>query len=81
MRFDLASGSYLLAFREDPSRRVADPTEIFVPSALFPDGFDVQVLPSGRWRHDPHSERLLVYRGDAAGHAVRIDRRRRRPAD
>jgi hypothetical protein len=76
MRLDAESRSFLLAFRDDPARRVADPTEVFVPRGYYPEGFTVQVLPSGRSHYDEHSERLLVYRSDAAGHAVRIDPRR-----
>jgi hypothetical protein len=73
MRLDAAKRSFLLAFRDDPARRVADPTELFVPRDFYPEGFTVRVLPSGRWTYDEHSERLLVYRSDASGHAVWID--------
>lgn len=79
LRFDRTSGSYLLVFAEDETRRVSDPTEIFVPRSVYPDGFDVRVLPEGRWRYDEHTERLLVYRSGAPGHAVHLTRREPAP--
>jgi hypothetical protein len=72
MRFDRESRSFVLTYGDDPERRTSDPTEIFVPKELYPEGFDVQVLPAGTWTYDEPSQRLLVYRSRAEGHAIRV---------
>ncbi len=72
MRFDRERRVFSLSFR-DASDGASDPTEVFVPSELYPGGFRVEVLPGGRARLDPIARRVLVYRGRAAtGHLVRI---------
>ena len=41
MRFDAKRGLFTFSFRHDS--RLAEPTEIFVPNAQFPDGYRVEV--------------------------------------
>jgi hypothetical protein len=73
MHFDVQSRTFILRFRDDPDVRPPDPTEIFVPATLqYPDGFTVAVSGGGRWTHDRHNQRVLVYRGDGDPHEVRI---------
>jgi hypothetical protein len=41
MEFDMHTGSFLYHFRHDPI--VPTPTEIFIPSLHYPDGYEVEV--------------------------------------
>lgn len=75
MRFERENRSFVLTWGDDPERRTSDPTEIFLPKDLYPEGFDVQVLPAGTWTWDEPTQRLLVYRSGAAGHALRVSPR------
>lgn len=73
MSFDAATRSFLFRFRDDDEVRRPDPTEIFVPAKRrYPDGFDVAVTDGDRWTFDEHTQRLLLYRGSATTHEVRI---------
>lgn len=77
MRFDAASREFTFRFADDPERRPPDPSEIFLPAKRrYPDGFVVEVTPGDRWVFDEHNQRVLLYRGPATTHDVRI-----RPAD
>ena len=73
MRFSPRERAFTLRFRDDPVRTPPDPTEIYLPARrLYDDGFEVEIEPAGEWRFDAHQQRLLVYRGPAASHVVRV---------
>ena len=73
MRFDTGSREFTFRFQDDPAAAPPDPTEIFLPARLvYAGGFDVDVTQGDRWTFDEQNQRLLLYRGSAALHAVRI---------
>lgn len=73
MRFDAVTRAFSFRFRDDPEDSPPDPTEIFLPARRrYPDGFVVEVTPGDRWTFDEHNQRLLLYRGAASTHEVRI---------
>ncbi len=73
MSFDAATRTFSFRFRDDEAVRRPDPTEIFVPAKRrYPEGFDVAVTDGDRWTFDEHTQRLLLYRGGATTHEVRI---------
>jgi hypothetical protein len=73
MGFDAASRAFSFRFRDDPEASPPDPTEIFLPAdRRYPGGFTVEVTPGDRWTFDDHGQRLLVYRGPATTHQVRV---------
>jgi endoglycosylceramidase len=73
MGFDAKSRTFTFSFRDDPTTRPHDPSEIFLPAKLaYPTGFTVEVTAGDRWKFDEHNERLLLYRGDATQHSIRI---------
>ncbi len=45
MRFDPATGTFVLAFQ--PEARIRAPTEIFLPPYRYPKGYDVELAPAG----------------------------------
>jgi endoglycosylceramidase len=54
---------FTYTFAEDTSRRVADPTTIFVPFARhFPTGVVVETTPGDRATVDPKRNRILIRR-------------------
>lgn len=57
MRFDLATRVFEYTFRPDPT--IDAPTEIFVPSLHYPDGYEV-VTSAGSVTQEPEQMRLLV---------------------
>ncbi len=59
-----------LTFHDDPTHPAHDPTVIHVPDGLYPEGFNVEVSPSGRWRFDPATRSVLVYRSRWPEHRV-----------
>ncbi len=63
---------YELTYHDDPTRRAHDPTVIHVPDGIYPEGFSVEVSPSGRWRFDPATRSVLVYRSRWPEHRVVI---------
>lgn len=68
-----ASGAFVYAFAEDTSRRVADPTVIFVPARHFPNGFTVETSPGDVAIPRPDQQRVLIRRDRTrAVHTVTI---------
>ena len=75
MHFDSGSGEFTFTFRDDPEAKPPDPSEIFLPAKrVYPDGYDVEVTPGDRFTFDELNQRLLLYRGTATEHTVRITR-------
>jgi len=73
MRFDTSSRAFSFTFRDDPAAAPSDPTEIFLPARrIYPHGYEVEVTPGDRWTFDELNQRLLLYRGAAPEHTVRI---------
>jgi endoglycosylceramidase len=68
-----ASGAFVYRFAEDTSRRVADPTVIFVPERHFPNGFTVETTPGDVAIPQPDAQRVLIRRDRTrAEHTVTI---------
>lgn len=73
MGWDPDSKEFNLAFHDDTSRTVNDPTEIFIPAARhYAGGFNVEVSAGDRWEYEAASNRILVYRGTSTQHTVRV---------
>lgn len=73
MSFAPRTLEFRLRFDDDPRYAPPDPTEIFLPvTALYADGFQVEIEPDGAWRFDEHTGRLLIYRGSGTSHEVRV---------
>lgn len=73
MSFDVATKEFAFSFRDDPEANPTEPTEIFLPAARhYPGGFEVEVTPGDRWAFDAAEERLVVFRGSAEEHEVRV---------
>ncbi len=73
MHFDLSSKEFVFSYSDDSAHAVADPSEIFVPADRhYPNGFSVEVTAGDRWEFDPAHSRLLLYRGGAPTHSVRL---------
>lgn len=73
MGFDTDTKEFHLVFRNDDERRPPDPTEIFIPAARhYPDGFVVEVTAGDRWELDESGNRILLFRGKAETHEVRV---------
>ena len=71
MHFDPETREFSVSWQNDPQRQPQDPTEIFVPAARhYPDGFLIELTPGDRAVRD--GDRLLVYRGKASTHTVRV---------
>ena len=71
MHFDLESRQFELSFHDDADLQLPDPTEIFVPVARhYPNGFDVEVTMGDRWERE--DDRILLFRGGANEHTLRI---------
>ena len=76
MGFDSASRTFTFSFRDDPAAKPHDPSEIFLPAKLtYPEGFAVEVTAGDRWTFDEQNQRLLLYRGAAAQHSLRVTAR------
>jgi endoglycosylceramidase len=73
MSFDSASKEFTFSFTNDGEHNPPDPTEIFIPAARhYPEGFAVEVSAGDRWEVDASGNRLLVFRGGASTHTLRI---------
>jgi len=71
--FDATTRTFTLRFADDPAASPPDPTEIFLPARRrYPEGFAVELTAGDRWTFDEHNQRLLVYRGPATTHDVRV---------
>jgi hypothetical protein len=72
MAFDPKQRSFEFAFRHDPALRA--PTEVFVPSLHYPDGYEVEVS-DGEYQVD-RAAQTLTYRHsmDREVHRIRINR-------
>lgn len=67
------SGAFVYRFAEDTSRRVADPTIIFVPERHFPNGFTVETSPGDVAIVQASRQRVLIRRDRMrAEHTVTI---------
>jgi hypothetical protein len=63
LSFDVASRSFTYAFAEDPTRRISDPTVIFVPFARhYPTGVVVETTPGDSVVLDEKRNRILLRR-------------------
>ncbi len=63
LSFDPVSREFTYTFSEDPTRRIADPTVIFVPFARhYPTGVVVETTPGDRAIIDVERSRILVRR-------------------
>jgi endoglycosylceramidase len=56
------TGAFTYTFAEDPDRRIADPTVIFVPARHFPGGVVVETTPGDRAKVKLEDQRVLVRR-------------------
>lgn len=76
MSFDPQTKEFRLVFRDDESRTVPDPTEIFLPAARhYPNGVDLEVPSNGdriAIESGTAGARVLLYRGSAVTHEVRL---------
>ncbi|MDG2307388.1 MAG: cellulase family glycosylhydrolase [Candidatus Binatia bacterium] len=72
MSFNARTLEFSLRFEDDPEHSPPDPTEIFLSSALYDEGFVVGLGPDDTWTYDEPTQRLLVYRGSSATHEVRV---------
>lgn len=73
MGFDVDTKEFNVSFRNDDARRPPDPTEIFVPATRhYPNGFEVEVTAGDRWELDATGTRILLYRGHATEHHLRV---------
>jgi hypothetical protein len=61
MRWELATRTFEFTWLPDPAIDV--PTEIFVPTVQYPDGYRVE-LSGGAYRQEPEYFRLLVETAD-----------------
>lgn len=76
MSWDPQSKELNFAFRNDAGRQASDPTEIFIPAARhYPAGFDVEVSGGDQWEYDAANNRILMYRGAATEHTLRLTAR------
>jgi len=73
MRFDADSGQFSATVDADPS--IESPTEIYVPAAQYPDGFDIDCDAVVQVRQDPEGQWIFL-KAHASG-SVRIALRRR----
>ncbi len=73
-RFDADSRELSYVFAEDPSRRIPDPTILFVPfDRIYPDGVQVDVSPGDRAVVDVRRSRIVVRRDrGSALHTVHV---------
>ena len=73
MSFDVQRGLFEYEFVDDPE--IGAPSEIFVPTLHFPNGYAVEVS-DGRFEANP-AEQILVYYHDTprSAHTIRIGRR------
>eukprot|EP00091_Calanus_sinicus_P018549 TRINITY_DN4274_c0_g1_i3.p1 TRINITY_DN4274_c0_g1~~TRINITY_DN4274_c0_g1_i3.p1 ORF type:complete len:202 (-),score=49.55 TRINITY_DN4274_c0_g1_i3:25-630(-) len=60
LEFDPESRSFQYEFMPNPE--IASPTEIFVPSVLFPDGFEVDVSDNLQWEEDELARNKILVR-------------------
>jgi endoglycosylceramidase len=73
MRFDADSKEFTFSFRNDDALAPPDPTEIFLPASRhYPQGFAVDLTAGDRWEYDAPASRILLYRGAADTHSLRI---------
>lgn len=74
LHFDPDSREFTYTFAEDPTRRVSDPTTIFVPFARhYPTGVVVETTPGDRAIVDERHSRILVRRDrSSAVHTVTV---------
>lgn len=56
--FDDGSGTFKLKFNSDP--KIQAPTEIMLPAATFPNGYNVQMSPEGSLVQYAHNTRTLA---------------------
>jgi hypothetical protein len=64
--WDPVSREVAFTFAEDPTRRIADPTVLFIPFARhYPDGVVVEATPGDRTSVDQRRNRILVRRDPA----------------
>jgi len=74
MSFDPTTKVFTFSFENDPAENPPDPTEIFLPAGRhYPNGFAVTVSAGDRWEYDAEASRILLYRGPASEHDVRIN--------
>lgn len=70
LSFDMKRRTFRYEFRHDPEIEL--PTEIFVPSFQYPDGYKVRIS-DGRWKSDPARQLLSYWHTfDRNLHTVRI---------
>lgn len=72
MSFEPRSLEFQLQFEDDAENAPPDPTEIYLPEALYGSEPVVTITPPGRSRFDRHTQRLLVYRGTGTSHEVHV---------
>ena len=80
VRWDPRRRLFHLALRDDPLNSVRDPSVIHLPDGLYPEGFDVRLTPSGRWRFDQKTRSLLIYRSRWDEHLIVLAPRGALPA-
>ncbi len=73
MHFDPETREFTFSFDDDPQHAPPDPSEVFLPVArLYSNGFDVDVTPGDTWQLDTVRQTILLRRGPATTHTLRI---------
>jgi endoglycosylceramidase len=63
LRFDADTKELTYTFAEDPTRRISDPTIVFVPFARhYPNGVDIETTPGDRAVVDVRRNRIVLRR-------------------
>lgn len=79
MHYDMTSATFEFVYRHDPA--VFEPSEIFVPSYQYPQGYTVEVS-DGTWETDSQNQRVLYRHSERdMPHFIRITPAVARPTD
>ncbi len=73
MSFDIATASFSLEFAADVT--IGAPTEVVVPSILYPQGYVVQTSPNFTWDISPSQPGVLLFTSGASSlSSIKISR-------